>query len=339
MAFYGRRYRRYRRYKRFYRRFGGRRRGYARRYVNASSKSNVRIRTSIDKVVSLPSGDSSGPGFVNTTNCFGPYDPSSPGSTVIASPLYRTYCNLYEEVKCVGMKISVAVNSVVGNATLPSLQIFTAWDRRHGSTEAAWTAAEIKNSSSYNVSTAVNNNVAKITRSLFASDLMEKAQWHDCSLDEAVDGTFSDLAYTAAALNPNFFSPAFFICLQSPTLGASTTVSLSLSVTYYMAFRNPKYGGGSSAAKASYASAAALPFDDGDIDDGGDMDDVPPPAAESSAGPARVARSAPINVVDTGIGDTDAAVSSHASDRASRSRTIRVVAAAARRAPPDAPLN
>lgn len=264
MPLFGRRYRRYRRYKRFYRRYKGRR-GYSRKYVNASSKSNVRIRTSIDKVINLGSGTSAGPGNVNSTNCFGAYDPTSPGTTVLASPLYRTYCGLYEEVKCVGMKVSVACNSVVGNATVPSLQMYTAFDRRHGDGEAAWTAAEIKNSSTYNVATAINNNVAKISRSVWASDLMEKAQWHDCSLATDMQGVYTDEAYVAAAANPNFFSPCFFICLQSPTLAAATQVSLSIAVTYYMAFRNPKYGG-------SAAARSLVVGDYGDMDIGGDMD-------------------------------------------------------------------
>lgn len=59
------------------------------------------------------------------------------------------------------------------------------FDRRHGETEAAPDADAIKNASSMSVATALNNNVAKISRSCYASDLIEKAQWIDSSMDAA----------------------------------------------------------------------------------------------------------------------------------------------------------
>lgn len=327
MAYYRRRYR-YRRYRprRYVRRWFRRR---FRRYVNGSSKSTVRLRTSVDKVVDLNSGSAAGPGQVNTTNCFGDNVIATPGSTVLASPLYRTYCSLYEEVKCIGMKINVSVNSVVGNATLPSLQIFTAWDRRHGATEAAWTSDEIKNSSSYNVATAVNNNVCKLTRSLYASDLMEKAQWHDCSITNDLT-KYRDTAYYTAADNPNFFSPAFFMCLQSPTLAAATTVSVTISVTYYMAFRNPKYGGAASSAKL--ASLGGV-LGDG-LNPGGDDgdDDMDPPA---DGGLVRD-RDDTIDAQQLQAAIADALPDPAPTQRSSKRR--RVVVVAPQQAPPN-PLN
>lgn len=281
------RYRR-RRPRRYVRRWFKRR---FRRYVNGSSKSVIRMKTSVDKVINLNSGSSSGPGEVNATNAFAGFNTNLGGNSVLSSPLYRTYCNLYEEVKLIGMRVSIAVTSVVGNATLPSLQIFTAWDRRHGVAEAAYTAAEIKAASSYNVATALNNNVAKLTRSIYASDLMEKAQWHDCSINitppaQAGDPTvYTDAAYAGAGFNPNFFSPCFFLCFQSPTLAPAnaTTVTASVTVTYYMAFRNPKYGAGASAAAMKSLGGVPLPDADGDMDDDGDLDGPGPDEAVPAA--------------------------------------------------------
>ena len=173
--------------------------------------------------------------------------------TVLNSPLYRTYCNLYEEVKCIGMRVQIAVSTQIGGATLPSLQIFTAWDRRHGALEANYSGEDIRNSATYNVATALNNNIAKLTRSIYASDLMERAQWHDSKLSNAL-GYYQDDAYTAAGNNPNFFAPAFFFSFCAPTLAAATTLDLQVSVVYYFSFRNPKYGG--SAANSKFSSEA-----------------------------------------------------------------------------------
>ena len=99
MAFYGRRFRRYRRYKRFYRRYGRYgRRSYARRYVNGSSRSSVRIKTSVESNLTMSSGTSAGPGAVKEIS---PYLNSAADDqtkcSALRSPLYRTYCSLYEE--------------------------------------------------------------------------------------------------------------------------------------------------------------------------------------------------------------------------------------------------
>lgn len=187
--------------------------------------------------------------------------------SALNSPLYRTYCNLYEEVKLIGMRVQIAVSTQIGGAALPSLQIFTAWDRRHGLLEANYSGDQIKNSATYNVATALNNNIAKLTRSIYASDLMERAQWHDSKLNLNA-GSYSDAAYAAAGNNPNFFSPAFFFSLCAPTLAQATAADLQVSVVYYMAFRNPKYGGSGEAAKVS-----SIPLDVQDLRGGsGDMD-------------------------------------------------------------------
>ena len=45
--------------------------------------------------------------------------------------------------------------------------------------------ADVKNSATSNIATALNNNVAKLTRSCYASDLMERATWFDATLDDA----------------------------------------------------------------------------------------------------------------------------------------------------------
>ena len=236
-AYYRRSYRRrYRFPRRYRRRFY--RRSYARRYVNASSRSSIRCKCVVTGSSTLSSGygDTLGSVFSLT-----PLDSAANNPVnVVASPLFQAYQNLYEEMKLIGMKVQISVTDQIGGSTLPSLQIYTAWDRRHGSGEAAYTAAEIKNSASNNIATALNNNVAKLSRSIYASDLIEKAQWIDSSAFGAA-GT-AVRAWTTAGQNPNFFCPGFFMCFGSPALNqgsAVASVHFSLSVTYYVAFRNP----------------------------------------------------------------------------------------------------
>lgn len=254
-------YRRYRRRFRGRRRYGRRRyrRSYARRYVNASSRSSIRMKCVVTGQGTLKSGYGD---TLSDPMQILPFSIKDATNIVPAgeSPLYMAYVNLYEEVKLIGMKIQVSITDQIGGSTLPSLQIYTAWDRRHGRGEGIFTSAEIKNAATSNVATALNNNVAKISRSIYASDLIEKAQWVDSStMNGTVDKT--NAAWYAAGVNPNFFCPAFFMCFGSPSLNAGSEVAsvhYSLSVTYYVAFRNPRYGGSAGASKELPAKGASL---------------------------------------------------------------------------------
>lgn len=227
-------------YRRYYRRG---------KYANASSRSVVRIKTMSASTLTCGTGAGSTPSAVVGFDAF-----SSSSSTLsaLASPLYREYTKLYEEVKCIGVRVDMSVVDAIGGATLPSVQIYTCWDRRHGSAEAAPAAGNIVSASTSACTVALNNSIARTRRSIWASDLLEKAQWHDCSL--STDGSgFSDDAWNAATSNPNFFCPAFFCTFLSPTLAVAGTMRVNFQVVYYMAFRNPKYGL-SGSAKGSVSS-------------------------------------------------------------------------------------
>ena len=244
-------------------------RRYARRYINGSSKSTVRVKIPMQDYASF----NQAAGTVGTgIGAICPFAPSNWNSSPLNSGLYQTYCNLYDEVKCIGMKVKVNVTSQVGGQDIPSLQIYTAFDRRRGTAEASPTYAEMKTYSTFQVATAVNNSVAKLTRSIYAGDLLEKAQWHDCTLATNA-GVKSDAAYTAAGDNPNFFVPGFYIAFAVPGLGAGVgaTVNCTYDIMYYFAFRNPKWGGSAGNSKLEIESVEGTrrnlsPDDDDDVD-------------------------------------------------------------------------
>ena len=289
MAYYFRR-RRYsyrRRPRRYVRRWFKRR---FRRYINGSTKSIVRLRVPL-----TINGSATQAANADTTEfksvC--PWLPDNSSSSVLNSGLYQTYCQLYEEVKCVGMKVVVSVTSAVGGSDIPSLQFLSGVDRKYGvsynsndntfSYEPVPSVADFKTYSSYTLQSALNNNVAKFVRSVYASDLMEKAIWHDSSLqftDSAHQtGTLYDEAVCAAGMNPSFFHPAFLFLFAVPNAGAAQkTINYTLEIMYYFAFRNPKYGGSAkkSAVNAKGAAVARSVHFDDDMDDGDVAAAVPP---------------------------------------------------------------
>lgn len=260
-------YRRYRRYRRSRRRLTGRRRyrrTYARRYVNASSRSSIRMKCTQTVTYSLNAGFSDAATSAQIGNIT-PYYNSA--FCVTANELYRAYCGLYEETKLIGMKVVLNVASAVGGTDIPSLQIYSTWDRRYGHGEATATTDDIRMSANNTVATALNNSVAKIKRSCYASDLMEKAQWHDSSIvpPGTADGG-KDAAWLAAGTNPNFFCPSFQYFFNCPSKSAVTSINYSASVTYYVAFRNPRYGGSSSSSKDLPTKSVTFADETTDVD-------------------------------------------------------------------------
>ena len=258
------------RYRRYYRRY---RRRYARKFVNGSSRSTVRLKVPVTTVGSwIQAANSQGTGV--SSIC--PFDPSTSWVSPLTSGLYRTYCSLYDEVKCIGMKVRINISSQVGGSDIPSLQIYTAFDRRHGYQEAAPSFEDLKAFSTSMVATAVNNSVAKIERSIYASDLLENAQWHDCTLTKTGEDpnfVYSDGAYVAAGANPNFFVPSMFACMCVPNKTETVTVNGTVDIMYYFAFRNPKYGASSSANRAAPAVRGVAADD---VMDPADDADFPP---------------------------------------------------------------
>ena len=125
----------YRRRYRFGRRYRRRlyRRSYARRYVNASSRSSIRCKCVVTGSGTLKSGygDTLSSSVFKIEPLLAQAAATNP-VPVVSSPLFQAYQNLYEEMKLIGMKVQISVTDQIGGSTLPSLQIYTAWDRRKG---------------------------------------------------------------------------------------------------------------------------------------------------------------------------------------------------------------
>lgn len=254
------------RYRRRYRRRG------SRRFVNGSSRSVIRAKVpyQFQTTVSIPNGSQES----NVATSVHPW------LMLPASPLYRAFANLYDEVKLIGWKVALSSPGQLGQAqlqTLTGFKFITGIDRRFCYTgDPVPTLPELKQYASSKSVEVVFNSVAKFARSCYASDLIEKAQWHDSEVIAAGGGQYADQAYAAAGANCNFFSPAMFLGCESAVAnvsGSSIIVYMSVDITFYVAFRNPKYGG--TAAKVlSNRIDDDRPNDPPDDDDDLDHDDM-----------------------------------------------------------------
>lgn len=292
--YYRRRYYR-RRPRRYIRRYIKRR---FRRFVNGSSKSTIRVKIPITTTFSL---STSSAGAVKAT-AINPFSLASNNTSALASPLYRLYTQLYDEVKCIGGRIVISIGTPVGTLTVPSLTVLTAWDRRQTPTaDVTPTWAQLENYSSQRKAVAVNNSIAKLIRSCYASDLMEKAQWHDCTLtDTSGAGAWQDNAYAATGANPNFFCPGMWLG-ASISNDTAQTITFQCDITWYFAFRNPKYGGTGAATRGDDTAAMDM---DGQLDqEEKDIFDEMDATPALRTGGGRVERKTPDSV--TTVGDMD----------------------------------
>lgn len=174
----------------------------------------------------------------------------SHGSMMI-SQLYRTYSQLYDEVKVNSVSIQFQLMNGIGiGGTVPALKFVTSWDRDCNYDEVVY-ATGVPTSSqmligSESQSVLISNTSAqKVFRYNRATDLMEKCTFHDCSVTTA--GTVIDDKLFAADSGRNRigYCPACFFMINTanpPGEGQAFTFNISIEVKYNVTFRNPKFG-------------------------------------------------------------------------------------------------
>ena len=235
----------------------------------ASSRGRIRVRVPVQQVVSLTFPANSIDSNVLTSSPF--YRDSSTAPLAVAAavnmPLYAAYANLYDQVKCDGVVTTLSVVSPIGSGAgaLSALQVIVAYDRQGTKNEvtnasdlpSAITVGQLFSYSSAVAKSAINNSVAKMTRSCWASDLQERTMFHDCSIFVSTGGTrVYDHDFYSNAAKVGYFAPLTMIGLRLPAVAPQDGVSVQLLLeqTYYFTFRNPKFGGDPSASRASLRS-------------------------------------------------------------------------------------
>ena len=298
---YGRRYSRYRRYG-AYSRYRRRRSGTS---STASSRGRIRVRVPVQQVVTLTVAANSIDSNVLTSSPF--YRDASTSPLAVAAavnmPLYAAYANLYDQVKCDGVVTTLSVVSPIGSGALSALQVIVAYDRQGTKNEVTnaqdlpspITVGTLFSYSSAVARSAINNSVAKMTRSCWASDLQERTMFHDCSIFVSTGGTrVYDHDFYSNAAKVGYFAPLTMIGLRLPAVAPQDGVSVQLLLeqTYYFTFRNPKFGGDPSA--TANTRMASIPVmsqrsdtrrldTEGDMDDAGGLDDEDAAAAVPAA--------------------------------------------------------
>lgn len=241
---YRRRYSsRRRRSSRLYSRFPRLTRGV--RYVNSrdTSVSNVKITCGsnfsiqicpnqrISEVAYIPAFQSNQQDISNKVTAAG----------LLSSSLYRLYSTIYDEVKIRGVQYQLTFTKPSSMAaSITTCDVFTVMDRRFGNGEEPRSQINMVTASTSAPISFTDYRVPIVRRYYSARDLIERVQYHDCTIARR-DNYEYDLAHEHAGLNPNYFSPCFQFALLFPvTFQQDLIVPVNVRVTYYVTFRNPK---------------------------------------------------------------------------------------------------
>lgn len=260
MPFYRRGYRR--NYGRAYRRWYGRRGwtrswrgGMSRRIASGTRTFSMTVPMENIFSVVFPANE-----YNSVVQCISPfwYNPSGANPEymlcpLIQSQLYRTYCQLYDEVKIDWVSYEISILDPIGSGAgnYAAMRMWTAVDRRvtRGDLVDANeqpSAPQIRNMSSAQGTMFVNNSRAVVRRYLAASDLGERITYHDCSFSSSAVGSplqFYDNAWYAGASNITFFCPGLWFFLECvSTQAAQHSCNVSVKCKYGVTFRNAKFG-------------------------------------------------------------------------------------------------
>ncbi|QOQ34594.1 capsid protein [Duck ssDNA virus] len=160
---------------------------------------------------------------------------------LLSSSLYRLYSTLYDEVKVRGVQYQLTFTKPSSMASgITTCDVLTLMDRRYGNGEEVRSQVNMVTASTSAPITFTDYRVPIVRRYYAARDIIERVQYHDCTLKTRNNYDF-DHAYEVAGPNPNFFSPCFQFCLLLPVaFEQDLLVPVNIRVTYYVTFRNPK---------------------------------------------------------------------------------------------------
>lgn len=177
-------------------------------------------------------------------------------ASLIDSILYRTYCQLYDQVKINAVTAKISIMSNLGTGGICSaVKLVTMWDRDVKKTEMVDgvgipNTTSIQTGSESQSTLLVNNSKAIVYRSIRASDVQERTTFHDCSWEAYQTTGFIDSVWKSGAA-VGFCPGLWFALMSSSQPGATSTYvfDVALEMKWYVTFRNPKFGLSAGASK------------------------------------------------------------------------------------------
>lgn len=163
--------------------------------------------------------------------------------SLLLSDLFKTYMGLYDQMKVNWVRHKIGVGLQLGGAGASAVKIYTSWDRRMTVNEQIPTFDDMSNGPESQCQMFVENSRPQLTRFCMARDLIERVQFFDVKSTTVANQYVSIWAWRSASSNVNFFAPAMFMGIQTADATEATrTIPISVSTTYSVTFRQPRFG-------------------------------------------------------------------------------------------------
>lgn len=193
------------------------------------------------------------------------------------SDLFRAYAALFDEVKFDGMKVKAAVIDTIGaGGNFTGVTVASVIERLCQKEDVPPNSTNMNQWSSYSFRNVINNSVAKISRSVWATDLSERIQFVDTELAATGQGTPVAApgnclrAWRDGSVGSSWFKPAIYLTATPATAAANPrTITMFVEVVGYFTFRCPKYSTSGSSKQAEDFAKLVAETRDAQVDDEG----------------------------------------------------------------------
>lgn len=162
----------------------------------------------------------------------------------VHTTMFQAYRNLFDEVKCDGIKFKVTLLENIGiGGTWKGVNVLTAIDRHYGPREPVPTYANIEQYASVSQTMFVNNSVSRVVRSCYAVDLIEKSMFTDSDTNADITNAISLAGWNSQV--STLFSPCIFVSVATDANAGpqGATITFKVEGYVYLTFRNPKSSG------------------------------------------------------------------------------------------------
>ena len=147
------------------------------------------------------------------------------------------------------MKVKAAVTNTIGaGGNFAGVTVASVIERACNKEDVPPNSTNMNQWSSYSFRNVVNNSVAKISRSVWATDLNERIQFLDTELIATGAGTPVAApgnclrAWRDGSVGSSWFKPAIYLTATPDAAAAALrTITLMVEVVAYFTFRCPKY--------------------------------------------------------------------------------------------------
>lgn len=162
-------------------------------------------------------------------------------ASLLNSTAFRVYTTLYDSMKITGVRYNISIAKAIGGSSdVPACRIYTSWDRMFNAEDGMPTVNQLLNGPESQCVTFINNSKCRFSRSNYAADMQEKIMYIDSTVAIGGNVTSVDMWWNRRA--PCYCPSLCIVAQTADSVMSPRVIPIQIQATYYITFRNPKYG-------------------------------------------------------------------------------------------------